>query len=154
MDLYELLGVTRTATKDEIKKKYREMAKKYHPDRFVNANKDEKTKAENMFKDINNAYETLIDDNRRAEYDGKSGNNDNDFFSGKSKKKRSKDNYQESYEDIYNMFSKGNMDEMFNDFMNKGTTSKEDKGNSEMKEGVNNMFESFFSVKGKGKGKK
>ncbi|MGF6906255.1 J domain-containing protein [Fusobacterium sp. PH5-44] len=154
MDLYELLGVAKNATKDEIKKKYREMAKKYHPDRFVNASKDEKEKAENMFKDINNAYETLIDDDRRAEYDGKSGSTNDDFFNGKGKKKKNEGNYQESYEDIYNMFSKGNMDEMFNDFMKKGTTSKEDKGNSEMKEGVNNMFESFFSVRGKGKGKK
>jgi len=151
MDFYKLLGVAQDATKDEIKKKYREMAKKYHPDRYVNSTKVEREKAENMFKDINNAYEVLIDDDRRAEYDGKSGGGD--YFGGK-KKSKSSSTSQESYEDIYNRFSKASMDDMFNDFMNKGTKSKEEKGDDKMKEGVNNMFESFFSFDKKGKGKK
>ena len=151
MNFYELLGISKEATKDEIKKKYREMAKKYHPDRYVNSTKEEKEKAENMFKDINNAYEVLIDDDRKAEYDRKNGGGD---YSDSKKKSKSSYTSQESYEDIYNRFSKASMDDMFNDFMKKGTKSKEEKVDDKMKEGVNNMFESFFSFDKKGKGKK
>ena len=152
MDLYELLEVSREATKDEIKAKYRELAKKYHPDRHVNSTPAEKEKAENMFKAINNAYEVLIDDNRRAEYDREKGTG-RDYFNQKKKTKSSSTN-EESYEDIYNRFSKSNMEDMFNDFIKKGTKSKEEKADDEMKKGVNNMFESFFSFDKKGKGKK
>lgn len=60
-DYYELLGVSKTATKDEIKKAYRKLAMKYHPDRN---NGDDK-----LFKEIKLAYETLSDDNARQQYD-------------------------------------------------------------------------------------
>jgi len=151
MDLYELLEVSREATKDEIKAKYRELAKKYHPDRHVNSTNAEREKAENLFKAINNAYEVLIDDDRRAEYDRENGAGD---FFNQTKKTKSSSTNEESYEDIYSRFSKSNMEDMFNDFMKKGTKSKEEKSDDEMKKGVNNMFESFFSFDNKGKGKK
>ncbi len=65
---YDILGVSKTATKAEIKKAFREKAKKHHPDKGG----DEK-----KFKEINNAYETLRDDNKRSQYDqfGASGPN-------------------------------------------------------------------------------
>lgn len=44
--LYEILGVNSDSGKDEIKKKYRELAKKYHPDRMINASEKEKAEAE------------------------------------------------------------------------------------------------------------
>ncbi len=64
MDLYSILSVEKSASKDEIKKAYRKLAMQYHPDR--NAwNKE----AEEKFKQINQAYEVLWDDEKRRQYD-------------------------------------------------------------------------------------
>jgi len=63
-DYYEVLGVSRTASSDEIKKSYRRLAMKHHPDR----NKDD-TSAESKFKEAKEAYEVLSDTEKRATYD-------------------------------------------------------------------------------------
>lgn len=63
-DYYEVLGVSRDASKEEIKKAYRKLARKYHPD----ANPNDKQAAE-KFKEINEAYHVLMDDEKRAAYD-------------------------------------------------------------------------------------
>lgn len=62
-DYYEVLGIAKGASKDEIKKAYRKLSKQYHPD----INKEEG--ADEKFKEIAEAYEVLSDDQKRARYD-------------------------------------------------------------------------------------
>ncbi len=62
-DYYEILGIDRNASKEEIKSAFRKKARQYHPD--VNKAPD----AEEKFKELGRAYETLMDDNKRATYD-------------------------------------------------------------------------------------
>ncbi|MCI8733669.1 MAG: molecular chaperone DnaJ [Clostridia bacterium] len=66
---YDILGIKKTATADEIKSAYRKLAKKYHPDMFTNAGDAEKKEAEVKFKEVNHAYEVLSDDQKRKVYD-------------------------------------------------------------------------------------
>ncbi len=77
-DYYEILGISKNATKQEIKKAFRKLAMKYHPDKNKEAGSEEK------FKEINEAYEILSDDTKRQKYDqfGHNAFDANSRFSG------------------------------------------------------------------------
>ncbi|HEV8107380.1 MAG TPA: DnaJ domain-containing protein, partial [Burkholderiales bacterium] len=62
-DYYKILGVPRTASEDEVKKAYRKLARKYHPD------VSKETDAKEKFQEVSEAYETLRDKEKRAAYD-------------------------------------------------------------------------------------
>ncbi|MCQ2345934.1 MAG: molecular chaperone DnaJ [Paludibacteraceae bacterium] len=68
-DYYEVLGVNKNATTDEIKKAYKKMALKYHPDRHINDSEQDKKAAEEKFKEAAEAYEVLSDAQKRQRYD-------------------------------------------------------------------------------------
>lgn len=97
MDFYELLGIKNDATKEEIKKSYRDMIKKYHPD----VNKSDE--ASKIIISLNEAKETLLDDDKRKEYDkllddiNHSKTYSNNSTSYSAKKEEYKENYSESY---------------------------------------------------------
>ena len=104
-DYYEVLGVSRTASGDEIKTAYRKLAFHYHPDR----NPDD-AEAENKFKEAAEAYEILSDPGKRAQYDrfghaGVSGQGFGDHF--------------RSAEDVFSAFG-----DIFGDFFGFGTSSR------------------------------
>ena len=66
-DYYSILGVSKDATADDLKRAYRKLAKQYHPD--AQHTEEDKKKAEAKFKEINEAYSVLSDENKRAQYD-------------------------------------------------------------------------------------
>ena len=78
-DYYDVLGVSKGASEDELKKAYRKMAKQYHPD--LNPGD---TVAEQKFKEVNEAYEVLSDADKRRKYDqfGHAGVDPNGFGGG------------------------------------------------------------------------
>lgn len=68
-DYYKILGISKTATEDEIKKAYRKRALIHHPDRHANASDEEKKDQEKKFKEVGEAYTVLSDPAKRSRYD-------------------------------------------------------------------------------------
>lgn len=75
MDYYKTLGLNRNATKDEIKQAFRNIAKKFHPDKHSTSPKSIKDDATIRFKQASEAYEVLVDDHKRADYNLRSNGN-------------------------------------------------------------------------------
>ena len=141
--LYEILEIKEDATNAEIKNKYRELAKKYHPDRHSNLDEKSKKEFERKFVEVSDAYSVLYDTEKRKEYDVLLKRN-----TGRTK--REDRGSSQNYSDINDMFSKNGMNNMFGNYFNQNK-NKENKEDKKMKEKVNNMFDSFFTMKKGGK---
>lgn len=68
-DYYKILGISRSATDDEIKKAYKKKALVHHPDRHANSSESDKKDNEKKFKDLGEAYAVLSDKTKRMRYD-------------------------------------------------------------------------------------
>ncbi|KAJ8635277.1 hypothetical protein MRB53_009544 [Persea americana] len=73
MDHYKILGLSRNATKDEIKEAFRRLALKFHPDKHLQSSKEVRDGATLRFKQVSEAHEVLIDDQKRADYNQRCG---------------------------------------------------------------------------------
>lgn len=80
-NLYDVLGVSKDATEDEIKKAYRKLSLKYHPDKHLDDTPEEQKKNEELFKKVKDAYDILGNKEKRAQYDNPGfGEYDNSWF--------------------------------------------------------------------------
>lgn len=133
-DYYKTLGVTKTSTQDEIKKAYRKLAQKYHPDK----NPGNKA-AEDKFKEISEAYDVLSDNDKKRKYDtlGSSWNNFSqsggansdfnwsDWFNNSSSQYNSQNNKKQTMNDYFN--AGGGVSDFFEKIF--GNTYKQQGGN-------------------------
>ncbi|MFW5946001.1 MAG: molecular chaperone DnaJ [Candidatus Natronoplasma sp.] len=124
-DYYEVLGVDKDASKDEIKRAYRKKAKKYHPDK----NPDNQEEAREKFKKISEAYEVLADDEKRKRYDRYGKRGVKQEFSG-GDFDWSDFSHREEVEDIFSEFfgggrrRSGGFEDLFNNFFGGSRRSK------------------------------
>ncbi|MBE0448453.1 MAG: molecular chaperone DnaJ [Actinobacteria bacterium] len=109
-DYYSILGVSRDALQDEIKKAYRNLARRYHPD----VNRDD-PEAESKFKDISEAYEVLSDPDKRRQYDMFGTAKGGPAFGG-FEDLSGFGNFESAFSDVFDMF--------FGDWQRQGTRSR------------------------------
>ncbi|EHI97913.1 heat shock protein DnaJ domain protein [Clostridium sp. DL-VIII] len=143
-DYYKILNISMKATNDEIKKAFRSLAKKYHPDR----NKDDKDTLR-KFQEVNEAYEVLSNETSRKKYDderskfnrktNKDTNNENNNNSRNDKK------YQAKGENIENLNKY--FESFFGFNANTNDINKDKLKNEKNPIDTSKMFESFFNIK-------
>lgn len=140
-DYYKILEISMSVTKDDVKKAFRSLAKKYHPDRNVND-----TTALKKFQEVNEAYEVLSNEDSRREYDKKLSG----FKQGNSKETNSKNNNASSGKTKYQdkTESMENLNKYFENFFgfdaNTNNINKDKLKNKKNPIDTSNMFENFF----------
>lgn len=119
-DYYEVLGVDKNASDDELKKAYRRLAKKYHPD----ANPDNKKEAEAKFKEVNEAYENLSDPQKRRMYDQFGHNGPQGFGGG------GQGGYYSYSTSGFDGFDMGDLGDIFSSFFGGGFNGRSSRANT------------------------
>lgn len=141
---YAILGVEKDASQEEIKKVYRKLAKKYHPD--VNAGSSE---SERIFKDISEAYRTLSDESLRKKYDVQM-NNAGEAAS-RAKNQADKNTRTHSTHETYQGFDMRNMEKNFERFFGFNPKTKEmashEKNKNKNPIDTTDLFEKYFRTK-------
>ena len=144
MNYYEVLGVSENADVSEIKKKYRKLAIKYHPDR--NSGDENATK---KFREVTEDYEILGDEKKREEYDCRRKN-----IQSQRKNKNKKGNVKNKFSQNDFTFGRDffkSAREMRGMFENSFRMDKKQEEKAKLeKENIKNQFERFFDMKGKG----
>ncbi|WP_411680949.1 J domain-containing protein [Clostridium thailandense] len=138
---YEILGVDRNASQDEIKKAFRKLAKQHHPD--VNHGTSE---SEEKFKKINEAYNVLNKENLRKEYDLKIDGGEKNNINPRTREKR-----KEAEKNNYQNINIDDIEKSFENFFGFNPKSKE-KVNKENKKNpidTTDIFEKYFGFKKK-----
>ena len=144
MNYYEVLGVSENADVLEIRKKYRKLAMKYHPDR--NSGDENATK---KFREVTEAYEILGDEKKREEYDCRRKNIQSQRRN-KNKKRNVKNKFSQNDFTFGRDFFKSAR-EMRGMFENNFRMDKKQEEKAKLeKENIKNQFERFFDMKGKG----
>jgi len=106
VDLFAVLRLDQSATLDDVKKAYRRLALKYHPDKHATASDDAKADASLKFQQVGFAYTILSDDNKRKRYEATGKTTDGfDFAEGE-------DGWDAYFEDLFDRVTKGRLDEM------------------------------------------
>ncbi|KAI0831241.1 DnaJ domain-containing protein [Trametes gibbosa] len=110
VDLYDVLSVKHDASADEIKKAYRRLALRFHPDKLSAASEDAKADASIKFQQVGFAYAVLLDATRRKRYD-QTGKTDEgaDFGPGE-------DGWEAYFEELYDRVTRDKLDEMKKDY--------------------------------------
>ena len=105
-DYYEVLGVSKDASKEEIKKAYRKLALIYHPDKHTNSTEETRAEASAKFQQVGYAYTVLSDEKRRERYD-KTGRTDEGFDMHVGD-----DGWDAYFADLFDRVTKQKLDEM------------------------------------------
>lgn len=133
---YEILEVERHASTEELKKAYRNLAKKYHPDKYANETLGKQNEVKDIFAQINEAYQVLSNETSRKEYDLT-------LLKNKKENNKQKPNSESKNRDFFN---KNDLNDMFSNFFSP-KTSKSD-SNGDLKKEMDDKFKSFFGIKG------
>lgn len=146
-DYYKILNISISANGDEIKKAFRNLAKKYHPDR----NPDNK-EALAKFQEINEAYEVLSNEESRKKYDNqRSGFNKNNKEATNKNSKTNSNNSNKKYQDKGESIE--NLNKYFESFFgfdaNSNNINKDKLKKEKNPIDTSKMFESFFNIKRK-----
>lgn len=148
-DYYKILNISMEANNDEIKKAFRSLAKKYHPDR----NPDDKD-ALRKFQEVNEAYEVLSKENTRKKYDNERANfknKNNNETDGRNNRNNRSNNQNRKYQDKGESIE--NLNKYFESFFgfnaNTNDINKDKLKNEKNPIDTSKMFESFFNIKKK-----